>query len=56
MSVHFDEDCLRDIIRKAIKNGKLFELIFTEDGQRLWSYHPNFKKMVKQELKSRKEK
>ncbi len=48
------ERMLRDVVREAIEKGKLFELIFTEEGRRLWSLQyseEKFKKMVREELK-----
>jgi hypothetical protein len=44
---------LTEIIRKAIAEGKLFELVFSENGKRLWSSWPEerFKEMVLKELK-----
>jgi len=32
----FPEACLERIIERAIEEGKLFELIFTEEGRKLW--------------------
>jgi hypothetical protein len=32
----FPEACLERIVEKAIEEGKLFELIFTEEGRKLW--------------------
>ena len=32
----FPEACLERIIEKAIEEGKLFELLFTENGRKLW--------------------
>jgi len=32
----FPEACLERIIERAIEEGKLFELLFTEQGRRLW--------------------
>jgi len=37
MSKTFDEQVLEDIIEHAIQEGKLFELLFTDNGRRLWS-------------------
>lgn len=44
---------LSEIIDKAISAGKLFELIFTEEGKRIWSGYPEdkFRKMVQVSLK-----
>lgn len=52
MSEAVDRKVLRGIIRKAIEEGKLFELLFTEDGRRLWKSYPEhqMKKMVQEEL------
>jgi hypothetical protein len=32
----FPESCLEQIIERAIKEGCLFELLFTERGRQLW--------------------
>jgi len=40
MSKTFDEQILEDIIERAIQEGKLFELLFTDSGRRLWSSWP----------------
>ena len=32
----FPEACLERIIERAIEEGKLFELLFTENGRKLW--------------------
>ena len=32
----FPEACLERIIELAIEEGKLFELLFTENGRKLW--------------------
>ena len=32
----FPEACIERIVEKAIEEGKLFELLFTEEGCRLW--------------------
>ena len=32
----FPEACIERIVEKAIEEGKLFELLFTEEGRRLW--------------------
>jgi len=32
----FDEQVLRNIVRKSIQRGKLFELIFSKNGRRIW--------------------
>ena len=32
----FSEACLERIIERAIEEGKLFELLFTEEGRKLW--------------------
>jgi len=32
----FPEACLERIIEWAIEEGKLFELLFTENGRKLW--------------------
>jgi len=35
----FPEMCLEKIVERAIEEGKLFELLFTEEGRRLWDWH-----------------
>lgn len=49
----WDERTLRDIVRKAIQEGKLFELVFTEQGRRLWSSwtEKKFREIVLEELR-----
>jgi hypothetical protein len=32
----FPEACLEKIVEQAIEEGKLFELLFTEEGKKLW--------------------
>jgi hypothetical protein len=32
----FPEACIERIVERAIEEGKLFELLFTEKGRRLW--------------------
>jgi hypothetical protein len=32
----FPEMCLERIVERAIEEGKLFELLFTERGRKLW--------------------
>lgn len=34
----FPEMCLERIVEQAIEEGKLFELLFTEEGRRLWEW------------------
>ena len=48
-----DERTLRDIVRKAIDEGKLFDLVFTEDGRRLWKSwsEERFKRIVREEIR-----
>ena len=48
----WDESTLRSIIRKAIQEGKLFELVFTDEGRRLWASWPEerMRKIVREEL------
>ncbi len=48
----FDERVLRSIIRRAIWEGKLFELVFTNNGRILWSSWSDekFKEIVQDEL------
>jgi len=50
----FPRLCLIELIRKAVKEGKLFELVFTEEGKRLRERvcsEKEFKKMVRRALK-----
>lgn len=56
MGMAWDEMVMREIIRKAIREGKLYELVFTDAGRRLWKTYPEdrFKRMVKEEI-SKKE-
>ncbi|MHA1289278.1 MAG: hypothetical protein ACTSPB_17975 [Candidatus Thorarchaeota archaeon] len=56
MSKTFDEKILEDIIERAIQEGKLFELLFTNNGRRLWSSWPEerMRKKVKAALGRRK--
>ena len=46
--MNIDEQILRNIIRDAINQNKLFELVFTENGRRLWQSWPEerFRKIV----------
>jgi len=32
----FPEACIEKIVERAIEEGKLFELLFTEQGRQLW--------------------
>ena len=32
----FPEACIERIVERAIEEGKLFELLFTEEGRKLW--------------------
>ena len=32
----FPEACIEKIVERAIEEGKLFELLFTKEGKRLW--------------------
>jgi hypothetical protein len=32
----FPEACLEKIVERAIEEGKLFELLFTDEGKKLW--------------------
>jgi len=34
----FPEACIEKIVERAIEEGKLFELLFTEEGRRLWEW------------------
>ena len=52
----FPESVLESIIDRAIKEGKLFELLFTENGRRLWATwkEDTVKKLVRKKLKGGK--
>ena len=52
----FPESVLESIIDRAIKEGKLFELLFTENGRRLWATweEDTVKKLVREKLKGGK--
>jgi predicted nucleotidyltransferase len=32
----FPEACIEKIVERAIEEGKLFELLFTDEGKKLW--------------------
>jgi len=32
----FPESCIERVVERAIEEGKLFELLFTEEGRKLW--------------------
>jgi hypothetical protein len=54
--MNIDEKILRDIISNAIQERKLFELIFTNEGRRIWENWPEekVKKIVKELLKNKR--
>ena len=46
-----DELYIRKLIQYAIKEGKLFELLISEEGKRLWKKNEHkMKRWVKEEL------
>ena len=47
---------IEETVRKAIQQGKLFELIFTPQGRRLWAGYPEnrIRQMVIKHLGSKK--
>jgi len=49
----FTEEVLRGIIQKSIQQGRLFDLIYSENGRKLWKSWPEkrFRKIVFEELK-----
>lgn len=50
----FPESCIREVIRKSIERGTLFELLFTEHGQKLWKptwTKEKMRKFIDEELK-----
>ena len=61
MSVNFElfpEACIERIVERAIEEGKLFELLFTEEGKRLWKgcREDQIRALVMQKLKIKFEK
>jgi len=54
----FPEACIEKIVEKAIEEGKLFELLFTEEGRKLWKgwREDQIRALVMQKLKIRFEK
>ena len=54
----FPEACIEKIVEKAIEEGKLFELLFTEEGRKLWKGwgEDQIRALVMQKLKIRFEK
>jgi hypothetical protein len=34
----FPEQIIEEIVERAIQEGKLFELLFTKNGRRLWQF------------------
>jgi len=49
----FVKETLREIVRSTIANKKLFELVFSEEGRRLWAGIPEdqLKQIIKEELR-----
>jgi hypothetical protein len=54
----FPEACIERVVERAIEEGKLFELLFTEEGKQLWKgwREDQIKALVMQKLKIRFEK
>jgi hypothetical protein len=54
----FPEACIEKIVEKAIEEGRLFELLFTEEGRKLWKgwREDQIKALVMQKLKIKFEK
>jgi hypothetical protein len=52
----FPEMCLERLVERAIEEGKLFELLFTEEGRRLWQgwREDQIRALVMQKLKIKK--
>jgi len=50
------DDWLQDVIDKVIREGKLFDLLFSETGRQVWEGYPEktIKKMVGKSFKERK--
>ena len=50
------DDWLQDVIDNVIREGKLFDLLFSETGRQIWEGYPEkkIKKMVKKSFKERK--
>lgn len=49
----FIKETLREIVRSSIAHQKLFELVFSEEGRRLWAGIPEdqLKQIIKEELR-----
>jgi hypothetical protein len=49
----FPEACIEKIVERAIEEGKLFELLFTEEGRQLWKgwREDQIRALVMQKLK-----
>jgi hypothetical protein len=54
----FPESCIERVVERAIEEGKLFELLFTEEGRRLWKgwREDQIRALVMHKLKIRFEK
>jgi len=54
----FPEACIERVVERAIEEGKLFELLFTEEGKQLWKgwREDQIRALVMQKLKIRFEK
>ena len=50
------EMCLERLVERAIEEGKLFELLFTEEGRRLWEWRgeDKMRELVMKKLKIKK--
>jgi predicted nucleotidyltransferase len=53
----FPEQIMERIVERAIQEGKLFELLFTEDGRKLWQIwgEERIRDLVFKKLKIKKE-
>lgn len=49
----FPEMCLERLVERAIEGGKLFELLFTEEGRKLWEWRgeDKMRELVMKKLK-----
>jgi len=54
----FPEACIERVVERAIEEGKLFELLFTEEGKKLWKgwREDQIRALVMQKLKIKFEK
>lgn len=54
----FPEACIERVVERAIEENKLFELLFTEEGRKLWKgwREDQIRALVMQKLKIRFEK